>query len=115
MLHRREEQLRKELPAFKGGEGVIHAAVLGAPEEMMGRGRVFNRMVLDQGCSIGPHTHEGDVEFFYILSGRGVAHDDGREVLLEPGDVLYTGEGHTHDLRNDAPEPLEILALVLYA
>ena len=114
MLRRRDEQIRKELPAFKGGKGAVQASVLLTSEELLGKGRVFNCMVLEQGSSIGPHTHEGDAEIFYILSGRGVAHVDGREVVLEPGDLLYTGDGHSHDLRNDEADPLEFLAVILY-
>ena len=115
MIRKCREQLRKELPQFQGGTGVIRAQVLIKPEELMEKGRVFNRMELQPGCSIGSHAHTGDFEIIYILRGCGTAVDDGTETVLEPGDVLYTGDGHTHALRCDGPEPLEILAVVLYS
>ncbi len=114
MIRRSSEQLRKELSEFQGGTGTLHARVLVTPEELLGRGRVFNRMEVPPGSSIGLHAHTGDFEIIYILSGRGTAVDDGAEAVLEAGDILYTGDGHTHALRCEGPEPLEILAVVLY-
>ena len=115
MLKKRETLQHRTTPAFKGGEGVLHSTILATPEEMMGKGRVFNRILLESGCSIGTHTHVGDAEFFYILSGHGVASDDGIEIAVEAGDVVVTADGHAHGLRNDGQDPLELLALVLYS
>ena len=57
-----------------------------------------------------PITH-----IFYILSGQGIADDNGTQVLLEPGDMLYTGDGSYHAVRNEGEVPLEMVAVILFS
>ena len=53
-----EEVLRKKM--FGGdGEAEMHV-ILKAPEEMYGKGRVFNRVVLAPGSEVAWHVHHGD-------------------------------------------------------
>ncbi|MGN1381452.1 MAG: cupin domain-containing protein [Eubacterium sp.] len=101
---------------FKGGKGhVLVRKILKTDEEMYNKGRVFNHMVLEKGCEVGKHTHEGDAETYYVLSGHGkYLNNDGKVVDVAPGDVMFTGDGETHALWNEEDEPLEFIALVLY-
>ena len=107
-----EPVIRKKL--FDGeGEAEMHV-ILKAPEEMYGKGRVFNRVVLAPGAEIGWHIHQGDGECFYVLKGEGVYSDNGRIVTMRPGDISFVDDGEGHSMRNDGSEDLEMIALVLY-
>ena len=53
------------------------------------------------------HFHHAEEEFLYILSGRGIADVDGREVAVGPGDFLgFPAGGPAHAMRNDGPGDL---------
>ena len=98
-----------------GGEGHLEKRVILEAGEMSGKGRLFARNVLQKGCSIGRHRHNGDSETYVILSGKGKYLLNGELVDVEAGDVLYTADGEEHQLINECDEPLEFIALVLYS
>lgn len=105
----------KLLENFKGGNGCVKMRpILNGDSEMYGKGRVFSYMQLDKGCEIGKHLHEGDGETFLILKGHGRYLLDGKLVDVGPGDVLFNDDGEEHYMINEADEPLEFIALVLY-
>ena len=95
------------------GETEMHK-ILNGVEELYGKGRMFNHMILDPGCSIGEHRHEGDNEIFYFLRGSGLYNDNGTSVRVLPGDTAVCNDGECHSLVNDGDEPLEFIALILY-
>ena len=100
--------------AFGGAGMVENHKILTGPEEMCGKGRVFNHAVLQPGCEIGFHIHRGDCETYYFLKGRGAYDNNGTPVEVGPGDVTCVGDGEGHSLRCLGDEPLEFIALVLY-
>jgi uncharacterized cupin superfamily protein len=60
--------------------------------------------------SFAYHTHHYEEEFLYILSGRGVADIDGREVEVGPGDFLgFKAPSVGHQLRNPFDDDLVYL------
>ena len=77
MLKKRETLQHRTTPAFKGGEGVLHSTILATPEEMMGKGRVFNRILLESGCSIGTHTHVQTADERVLPKGTAYITDAG--------------------------------------
>ena len=91
---------------FKGGEGTFFNKVFQDENNKIMNGR------LAPGSSIGLHTHEGNSEAVYILSGTGKALYDGGEERLQPGDCHYCPMGHSHSLINDGDEDLVICAVV---
>ena len=95
------------VPHFKGGEG--QALVRTASEDAMGR---ILTLELPAGSSIGLHTHVGNCEVIHVLSGCGVCHDDGTDVVLRPGMTHYCPEGHSHGIDNTGDEPLVLLAVL---
>ncbi len=98
------------------GVGEVHVRhLLKGPEEMENKGRLFARLAIPVGGEIGRHVHEGEAETFYVLKGTGIFYNNEEETPCEVGDVLYTPNGNSHALRNTGKEPLEILALILYA
>lgn len=74
--------------------------------------RLFSRITLPAGASIGYHVHEGEEELFYVLSGHGEMNDNGVPVPLGPGDATVTRSGEGHSLRNTGDEPFEVLAII---
>ena len=102
------------VPHMKGGEGEMIQEHLVSAAEMGGAGRLFARAVLKPGCSVGSHTHQGDMEVCYFLSGRGFVVEDGRETAVSAGDLNVVRAGENHEIRNPGPEDLVYLAVVLF-
>ena len=67
---------------------------------------------LEPGCSIGLHTHEGNSETIYILSGTGKVLYDGEYEPVSAGSCHYCPQGHAHSLMNDSDGDLIFLAVV---
>ena len=70
------------------------------------------KLVLAPGAFLGEHTHVGNSETIYVLSGAGTMLCDGAEEPLTPGVCHYCAEGHTHKLMNTGTEPLTVFAVV---
>ncbi len=103
-LERREE--------MRGGAGAVAIRHLVAGEELSG-GRLFSEINLEKGCSIGSHTHTGETEYYYILSGNGTVVEDSGTKQVSPGDLVITGNGESHSIRNSGEETLRFIALIL--
>ena len=88
--------------------------LLNGPDEMYGKGRMFNKMTLAPGNSIGEHRHSGDSEIFWFLSGTGEYNDNGTVTEVGPGDLAVCNDGELHALVNNGTEPLTFIALILY-
>ncbi len=97
----------KEIPQFKGGDGCVDARIFDD-----GSAKIM-KMRLEPGSSIGTHTHEGNAEVIFILSGKGTHIADGAQEEALPGNALYCPKGHTHTLRNTGTEPLVFYAVVM--
>ena len=112
---RRKDEVPVEMKKMFGGAGEVehHRLLLGA-EEMYGKGRVFNRVVLAPGCEVAWHVHHGDGECYYVLKGEGTYSDNGNIITMRPGDMSFVGDGEGHSMRNDGSEDLEMIALILY-
>ena len=114
MIRRREDQAI-EFKCIRGGHGEVEMRkICESVEELYGKGRLFNLMILAPGDSIGEHTHEGDNEIFYFLKGTGTYNDNGTLVKVSPGDTTICNDGELHGLVNDGDVPLEFIALILY-
>ncbi|MDR0932078.1 MAG: cupin domain-containing protein [Victivallales bacterium] len=99
--------------AMRGGDGSVKIEEFWAPEvEMRSKNRMFSRLTLNPGCSIGFHTHDNEDEIFVVIRGRAEADDNGKTVSLEPGDTILTGNGDGHAIRCVGNEPLELVAVI---
>lgn len=107
-----KNEVKHEMRGGTGHVSLLHAV---PAEGLNGRGRMFARVTLEQGCSIGYHEHHGESELFYILSGEGVLSDDGEEKRVVAGDCAVCPDGQGHSIRNDGAEPLVLMALILFA
>lgn len=95
------------VPHFKGGEG--EAQVRTAVSDGMGR---ILMLTLPVGSSIGLHTHTGNCEVIYVLSGSGRCIDDDAEYPITAGMCHYCPEGHTHSIVNTGDTELKLLGVL---
>ncbi|HJD24349.1 MAG TPA: cupin domain-containing protein [Firmicutes bacterium] len=106
-----------ELPAEKrehmrGGDGTVTLTPALQPGDTAAKLRLFSRITLPAGASIGYHVHEGEEELFYFLSGTAEFNDNGVTHTVHAGDATVTGSGQGHSVRNLGEEPVEILAVI---
>ena len=94
------------LERFKGGEGTFIPRMFSDDNCKIMRARLLPH------SHLGLHTHEGNSEVLFVLSGTGKVLYDGEYLPLQPGDCHYCPMGHEHSLINDTDEELVILAVV---
>lgn len=75
--------------------------------------RLFSKLTLTPGSSIGPHEHSGEIEYYYILKGEGVVTEKDGQKLVKEGDVVITGWGNSHAISNESDKDLEFLAVIM--
>lgn len=113
MIKTQAQMISEEREAMRGGKGTVTVTPLWEPgAELRAPNRLFARMVLPVGASIGEHRHDHEEEVYYILSGVAETVDKGQTVILNPGDSSLTQDGETHYLRNLGDTPLELIAVV---
>lgn len=101
---------------MRGGDGtVIATSMISGSAELNDKGRLFSKLTLEPGCSIGFHVHEGDAELYYILKGTGEYSDNGEISQVTAGDVTVCPAGTGHSIANKGDELLELVALIVYA
>ena len=108
-----------EIPAqvstnFKEGIGDVTLLHFLTEQEALGTGRLFAKTLIEPGNSIGEHTHQGDMEVYYILSGKALVYDNGTDVVLESGDCHICPDGSSHSIQNVGDNTLEYIAIILY-
>lgn len=108
--HEMEKEVRERM---RGGDGTVEILHVFRSSELKGRTRLFARLRLASGSSIGFHRHEGEEEIFYILSGSGEVSEGGPVTAVGPGDAVLTGNGGGHSIANTGAAPLEFMAVIL--
>ena len=75
------------------------------PDLSVHRGRI------EVGGEIFPHTHEGQTETFYILSGEALCTLGDTTTSVTAGACTVAPVGVAHGLKNTGDSPVELLAL----
>lgn len=114
MFRYKEDREITVLKDMFGGTGSFTQNHIILKEELGGLGRLFADCTLEIGGCVGGHTHHGDSEICYFLSGKGRVTDDDQVVEVGPGDVNYCLDGHYHKVENIGDEPLRYIAVILY-
>lgn len=114
MYKRKEDQKCSVREGVMGGRGEILSRHFLSQEDAAGTGRLFAVNTVAPGCSIGRHSHQGEFEIYYILSGTAKVTDDGEEFILGEGDMQQCRSGHSHSIENAGDTPLEHIALILF-
>ena len=115
MIRKAEECSIEYREHMRDGDGTVQLTSLASPEELNNKGRLFSKITLQPGVSIGYHLHDKDTELFYILSGSGEYNDNGELVTVKAGDVTICPAGTCHGIANKGEEVLELVAVIVYA
>ncbi|MCR5775502.1 MAG: cupin domain-containing protein [Lachnospiraceae bacterium] len=116
MIRKAEECKKKFNEHMRDGKGTVEITeLIASPEELNQKGRLFSRMTLNPGCSIGFHMHEGESELFCMIKGTAEYNDNGEVKTVYPGDVMICPSGTSHGIENCSDEPAEFIALILYS
>ncbi len=95
-----------------GGQGSLIQCQIVRNEEVP-HGRCFAKITMEKGTAMPIHTHHQETEYYYVLQGEGVVTHDNGETKVQTGDVVRTGDGETHAIRNEMAQPLIFIALIL--
>jgi mannose-6-phosphate isomerase-like protein (cupin superfamily) len=98
---------------MRGGKGTVRIEHLWKADEMKGNTRLFAKLILEPGASIGFHEHGGEEEIFVILKGKGRIQDGDETQELGVGDTILTGDGAGHAVESIGDEPLEMMAVIV--
>ena len=113
MIRRNGEYRTETRREMRGGRGEVRIEHFWEPaSEMRSKNRMFARLTLNPGCSIGFHPHDAEEEIFVVVRGRAEADDNGEVVELGAGDTILTGNGDGHAIRCIGEEPLELVAVI---
>ncbi|MBO4336832.1 MAG: cupin domain-containing protein [Lachnospiraceae bacterium] len=116
MIRKKEECKVEYREKMRDGDGIVKITnFIESPEELYQKGRMFSRITLNSGCSIGYHVHENDSELFYILSVSAEYNDNGEVKTVSAGDVTICPEGTGHGIANRSEETVELIAVIVYA
>lgn len=113
MIKRKEEMRLRIASEVFGGTGDLAFLDILEKEETLGMTRIFSLLTLKEGQSIGPHTHKGEIEIYYILEGSVEALDQGEWTPMHVGDVAFTRDGIEHGVRNPHAEEAKLLAVII--
>jgi quercetin dioxygenase-like cupin family protein len=109
-LKKRPAMPRLPLENCHGGRGALDwTVVLGEQEASQGGVRFVHDDILPPGVSIGTHRHTEDIEYYYILSGRGTMTLDQEQYEVAEGDISVVFPGGSHGLENTGTADLRIL------
>jgi mannose-6-phosphate isomerase-like protein (cupin superfamily) len=97
---------------LRGGDGtaIFTHYVEGGSEKNV---RLAAEIKLPPGASIGYHQHEGETEYFVFTEGSGTVNDNGTEIPVGKGDVMVTGNGAYHGVKNSGTVPLIFNAFIV--
>ena len=113
---RRENECKIEYREhMRDGEGTVQITnFINDPSELTNKGRLFAKITLNPGCSIGYHVHDHDSELFYILKGTAEYSDNGTICEVKAGDVTVCPVGEGHGIANKTDEVVELVAVIVY-
>lgn len=103
-----------KVEGLAGGKGAATLHHIVSKEELCGAGRMYAKVSLEPGASVGWHRHTGETEPYYILSGKGIFVDnDESRTEVEPGDCCVIRDGQCHSIENASDtEDLVFMALI---
>ncbi len=101
---------------MRDGKGTVEiTSFIEGDQELNDKGRLFAKITLKPGCSIGFHVHEKDSELFYIIKGTAEYNDNGEIRTVNAGDVTICPAGTGHGIENKTDETVELVAVIVYA
>ena len=108
-----KEHLKQNVECNEKGEVKLFLSDLAGFDVKNPRLRTFALAQLKPGEEVELHKHEGECEYYYIISGKGVYDDDGKQYDVLPGAVTFTPSESSHGIKNTGDEMLEFIALII--
>ncbi len=116
MIRRAQECETEYREHMRDGDGTVQITnFITGPAELNEKGRLFAKITLNPGCSIGYHLHDKDAELFYIMKGTAEYNDNGEIRTVTAGDVTVCPTGESHGIANKTDEVVELVAVIVYA
>lgn len=113
MIRRKNDYVQDVRTNMMGGEGSVTIEHIFKKDNGLNANiRMYSRITIQPGCSIGKHEHVNEEEILHVISGRGLANDNGVEVTVEAGDSIVTRSGESHGIACAGDEPLVLLAAI---
>ncbi len=97
---------------MRGGAGTTEILNIVGGDEL-NHARLFSKITLPVGASIGEHTHLKETEYYYIIEGAGVVEEADGEKSVTSGDLVITSDGESHGIRNTGDTPLVFMAVII--
>ena len=113
MIKKKNQQETEIREQMRGGTGKVLVRHYLKPEEIKAKTRLCAELVIPPGASIGVHDHVDEDEIYMVQKGKGLMTDGGKEYEVSEGDVILTGQGSSHSVRNTGNEDLIITAIII--
>lgn len=113
MIRKYEDFKSETRTKMRDGNGDIFIShILDPAADLKAPVRLFAKLTIEKGNSIGYHEHINEEEVFYILKGTAKLDDNGTEKILRTGDVSVTSNAG-HSIANIGEDTLEVMAVIL--
>jgi mannose-6-phosphate isomerase-like protein (cupin superfamily) len=113
MTMRLDRSLLQNVNAMSGGKGTVQYRRALQPTVFESEWSYVDHLVLPPGSSVGPQTHRGMSEFYYVMNGDGNFVISGRgeneTAAIHQGDAIPVQLAETHSVENTGSEPLEFM------
>jgi quercetin dioxygenase-like cupin family protein len=96
----------------KNGKGLLHKWSYLSDKIFVKSLCMMSFIILEPTASIGKHQHNNTMECFYILEGEGLYIENGNEISVKEGDLLYLDDGGSHALINSSPHNIKFIAFM---
>ena len=112
MIRYADQMTSEERANMRGGDGTVIMTPAFHAGDYQSEFRVFARMTIPVGASVGYHEHHKEEELYYFLSGTAEYNDNGEIHTVNAGDATVTRSGQGHAVRNIGNSSVEILAVI---
>ncbi len=109
----RKSDMRVDESNLRNGNGLVKREFIVEGDNLRKKAKLFSKITIPKGNSIGMHSHDDDFEVYYILQGQGRVLDGKDYVQVNEGDAVYTADGNKHFIENIGEEDLVFIAVVI--
>lgn len=112
MIRKKEDMELLHVENSGNVKGELTKQFLLYPDETYGKTAMCATIELPHGSMIAEHDHTDDAELYYLLDGEAVVTDNDDTHLFHAGDVVFTGGGNRHSIRNESGTTIHFIAII---